>query len=714
MKPNIYIGKEFMAAKNRLPLEIKRKVEAFFPKFQENSKSKAIDFEKIKTFKDKSFRTVRIDDNYRAIVSFPNKGNYFFMLWVDKHDEAHAWAENKYFEWNDNVHSWQLYKKEETLVPEVAFEKKIKKDFPHPYGINREDLIQLGVPDSELDSILEIVSLDKLEARKEYLPESAYEKIYSILNGIDKRELLAQVIEGKSASEIPEEQMKSANNLQHFILLTDDEDLQKFLKGELDKWQFFLHPEQTKLVETEFKGPVKVTGGAGTGKTVAALHRFRNLVKNGLRDGHRLLFCTYTNALAKNIKALVGELNLSYKGCYDIMTIHAIAHKLASDIPHISKLTEKNYLSEDIQINANQIKSRNLKIWEAILNNTMITPEFAEEEYQKVILFQQIESRDVYLNTNREGRVTKISQETKNLFWEKHLIYREEKKKQYKLESDELFYELNKHFRSNNPKPYAHLILDELQDLSNIELRFLRYIVKPGINDMFMVGDPLQKVYDRHINFSSLKISTVGRSKRLLRNYRTTEEIRRDAVKIIRSEQFSDFGDSSEKIAGYFSIGKGPEPTYIHFKTKEEELKYIEIKLKELLESDMYNEEDICISAQKKDTLQEIHTYFLKKGYKIKMIEKNNEINVPEYLNTSTFHSLKGLEFKVIFLVGLNTQSFLRPKKYNSELERKEAEKRDKALLYVAMTRAKMLLYISGNGNQSPLLNHLYLNNQKA
>lgn len=87
---------------------------------------------------------------------------------------------------------------------------------------------------------------------------------------------------------------------------------------------------------------------------------------------------------------------------------------------------------------------------------------------------------------------------------------------------------------------------------------------------------------------------------------------------------------------------------------------------------------------------------------------------MPEYLNTSTFHSLKGLEFKVIFLVGLNTQSFLRPKKYNSELERKEAEKRDKALLYVAMTRAKMLLYISGNGNQSPLLNHLYLNNQKA
>lgn len=708
MKPFIYVGKEFIVAKNKLPVEIKRKVDAFFPKFQDNSRSDAIDFEKIKTFKDKSFRTVRIDDNYRAIVSYPNIGNNFFMLWVDKHDEAHSWAKNKYFEWNQNVHSWQLYEKEEILIPEEEIEIKVKKDFPHPYGIIREDLIQLGVPYSELDSVLEIVSIDKLEARKEYLPESAYEKIFSILNGVDKRELLAQVKEGKSASELPEEQMRSANNLQHFILLTDDEDLQKFLRGELDNWQFFLHPEQTKLVETKFKGPVKITGGAGTGKTVAALHRFRNLIKNGLPEGHRLLFCTYTNALAKNIKALVGELNLSYKGCYDIMTIHAIAHKLASEIPNISKLIEKNYLSDDVQFTANQLKSRNLKIWEAILDNTLITPEFAEEEYRKVILFQQIESKEVYLNTNREGRETKISLATKSLFWEKHFLYLAEKKKRCKLESDELFYELIKYFRLLDTKPYAHIILDELQDLSNIELRFLRYIVKPGINDMFMVGDPLQKVYDRHINFSSLKISTVGRSKRLLRNYRTTEEIRRDAVKIIQHEEFSDFGDSNEKIAGYFSIGKGPEPTYIHFKTKEEEIQYVEIKLKELIESGLYNAEDICIAAQKKDTIQEFHTHFHKQGYKIKMIEKNHEISVKEYLNTSTFHSLKGLEFKVIFLVGLNASSFLKPMKYNAEIERKEAEKRDKALLYVAMTRAKMLLYISGNGTKSAILQKIY------
>ena len=130
--------------------------------------------------------------------------------------------------------------------------------------------------------------------------------------------------------------------------------------------------------------------------------------------------------------------------------------------------------------------------------------------------------------------------------------------------------------------------------------------------------------------------------------------------------------------------------------------------IKELMQNGQYNYRDICIAAQKKDTIQAFHSYFHTHGYKIRMIEKNNEVSINNYLNTSTFHSLKGLEFKVIFLVGLNAQSFLRPPKYNNEIERKEAEKREKALLYVAMTRAKMLLYLSGNGQKSTLLNALY------
>ena len=139
-----------------------------------------------------------------------------------------------------------------------------------------------------------------------------------------------------------------------------------------------------------------------------------------------------------------------------------------------------------------------------------------------------------------------------------------------------------------------------------------------------------------------------------------------------------------------------------------DEIQFVENKIKELLDDGLYLPEDICIAAKKNDDIQKFHGHFHTAGYKIRKIEKNNELSLPEHLSTSTFHSLKGLEFKVIFLVGLNANTFLKPRTYTSDEEKKETEKRDKALLYVAMTRAKMLLYISGNGSKSSILLKTY------
>jgi superfamily I DNA/RNA helicase len=707
MNPIIYVGRDFHRATEKLPIDIRKKVTAFFPKFKENPKSHAIDFEKINTFKDKNLRTVRIDDNYRAIVGFPPTGNNYFMLWVDKHDDAHAWAKNKKLIWNAFIHSMQLYEPIEMNEPTTEPSTYKIIPFHHPYNLTIDDLLNLGVPESEVEKVISIISLDKLLEVKNNLPDEAYEKISLIFNGSDKRELLEQVKEGKSISEDTEIQLQSPNNKQNFIQNTEDPLLIQFLLGE-NNWQFFLHPEQTKLVEANFNGPVKITGGAGTGKTVAALHRFSYLIKNGLPEGKRLLFCTYTNALASNLSAQVNQLNFSNKGIYDIMTIHFVAHHLASKINHLKNQIEEGFKKEDETSSTNK-KLRQLKIWEKILKGTQITPEFAEDEYQKVILFHQIESLDDYLVVQRTGRETRISKEMKELFWHKHLEYRKEKKKAFKLEGDELFYELITHYKDKSTKPYAHIILDELQDLSNIEVRFLRSIVKPGINDLFMVGDPLQKVYDRNINFLALKIETRGKkSRRLLRNYRTTEEIRKDAVKALGEETYSDFSNSIEKIQGYTSLSYGPEPSYIHFNTLIDEIQFVENKIKELIDTGLYLPEDICIAAKRNDDIQKFHSHFHNGDYKIRKIEKNNELSLPEHLSTSTFHSLKGLEFKVIFLVGLNANTFLKPRTYVSDEEKKEAEKRDKALLYVAMTRAKMLLYISGNGSKSSILQKTY------
>jgi hypothetical protein len=157
MNPIIFVGKNFMFAKSKLPIEIKNKVDAFFPKFLTNPRSSAINYEKIKTFKDKSFKSVRIDKNYRAIISYPDKGNNFYMLWVDKHDDAYAWAENKYFEWNPNIHSMQLYEPIEMNEPTAEPYTSKSIPFHHPYNLTIDDLLNLGVPESEVEKVISII-----------------------------------------------------------------------------------------------------------------------------------------------------------------------------------------------------------------------------------------------------------------------------------------------------------------------------------------------------------------------------------------------------------------------------------------------------------------------------------------------------------------------------------------------------------------------------
>jgi hypothetical protein len=113
------------------------------------------------------------------------------------------------------------------------------------------------------------------------------------------------------------------------------------------------------------------------------------------------------------------------------MTIHSVAYHLAKKINHLKNQIEEGFKKEEENNYANK-KTRQLKIWEKILKNTQIQPEFAEDEYQKVILFHQIESLDDYLVIPRIGRETRISKEMKELFWQKHLEYKEEKKKTFK------------------------------------------------------------------------------------------------------------------------------------------------------------------------------------------------------------------------------------------------------------------------------------------
>lgn len=253
---------------------------------------------------------------------------------------------------------------------------------------------------------------------------------------------------------------------------------------------------------------------------------------------------------------------------------------------------------------------------------------------------------------------------------------------------------------------FSHVIVDELQDFSNVELNFIRSLTLEGENDLFLVGDPLQNIYDRKINFSKAGINIRGkRSKRLRINYRTTEEIKNLAMSVILDEKYDNFDGEEESKAGYLSLFHGPKPVYKLFSSKEEELTAVKEELVSLLEDGVhYNE--IVIAARTRDSVNDFRNYLHQNG--IPYVDKHLLNSTNEGIRIATFHGLKGLEFKHVFLVDVNDRTFPRlPFDYASlsEIEKSQIFKTEKSLFYVAASRAIQQLSISGVGIKSGILN---------
>jgi hypothetical protein len=678
-----------------LPKATSKKVLEFQKKFRENSRSEAIHLEPIKTFKDQSLRTARIDQKYRAIIRVPETGDNYHMLWVDNHDEAMDWARNKIFEWNEITQTAQIFTTPETSE---LYENHSKSSAGIFSKYSNDELMKIGVPESLLELVRKISSLNELEANEQYLPQDAFENLFYLSEGLSIHSLILEVESGKVNAVGLDEQQGSFNNKRSFIEM-DDDLMEEIINGDLSKWQIFLHPSQRKLAEGDFKGSVKVTGGAGTGKTVVALHRLKYLSqKTNLLSDNKIVFTTYTNALTLNLNQLVKKLHID-SNSFKIVNIDTLLRDLALT----NNLIDSNTRFLDMFNSKNSSE-----VWEVILENNLSEFEvgFLTSEHQNVILYYNVNSLNSYLETSRIGRGKPITRKQKMEVWS--LI---EKYNQYKIINNlvdraELFNKVSNFFREQEIKPFSHLIADEVQDLSNVELRFLRSIVEEKENDLFLVGDPYQRIYAKRLNFSSAGISVRGnRSKQLRINYRTSEEIKRLAISTIKGLKYDDFDGEAESLNGYLSLFHGQKPSYEIFKTKTEETQYIIESIKEL-KSEGINYSEIAIGFRTKEALKEVKTAL----HKLKLPYNDNTTNTVNDsggIVLSTFHGLKGLEFKVVFLADVNNRTC--PLLYSgyNELDedgKLQYENSEKSLVYVAITRAISKLYITGIGVKSEIV----------
>jgi superfamily I DNA/RNA helicase len=702
----LFLSDSFFDKFTELPRNIQQGVKEFQKKFRENSTSGSIHLESITQFRDSSLRSARVTGEYRAILGSLGQDNYM-LLYVDKHDQAYRWAQNKRFAWNEHTQSCQIIPvsiepTEET--PTASYTEDTQTDSEKLKGIlsevEMEKLLKIGVPEELIPFVKTIKDLDDLDRAESKLPQDAYENLFSIFDGDDIDDIIVEMEAGKAKE--GEDSLLSNNNKRRFIELTDDECLAQIMEEGMEKWQLFLHPSQSKLVNSDYKGTTKVSGSAGTGKTIAALHRLKHLCEQ--QDAH-VLFTTYTTALMNNISQLVDKMRIPSQR-YELTNIDKVLRQVA----------EENHVLPngfDILDYGSDSDEKAKALWQEVLDTEIseFNENFLHSEYIDVIVYNNNKDLKSYLVQARTGRTKALSRKQRVEIWKLKEKYESLKIQRRKVDRMELFNTTANYLIENDIHPYTHIIADEFQDFSNPELRFLRALVKEGRNDLFLTGDPYQRIYSgRKINFSAAGINVRGkRSQKLKVNYRTTEEIKRMAVSVVKDQKYDDLDGGEENNKGYISLVHGERPSYKIFQSGIDEVKQV-LHYLDICETEGIHAKDICIASKTRAMYKDVQDELHRKGVKYCEVKNGDRKGDKDGLSFSTFHSLKGLEFRVVILIGVTERSM--PSVVSSNypfMEMDAAEQKEylaniRSLLYVAITRARQIVFITGYGEKTRLL----------
>lgn len=699
---------QFIAQSYRMPKQVQRGLEKFYREFPKDTKAETWHVEPISTFRDPNLRTARINLQYRAILRVPfPEDNTWYLIWIDNHDEAMAWAENRQVDWNRLVQAVQVYDVAEAEAKLETTEKEaaLEGEAAHPLAaISDADLTKIGLPEILLPSVRKIKDFDDVDGIRDYIPDAVYENLLHLFAGDEIENLIRDVEDGLVADTDFQAQKQSANNRRGILELSGDDALDEALLGDFKAWRVFLHPTQRRLAEGHFNGPAKVTGGAGTGKTVAALHRVRYLSEQG--EG-LILFTTFTKSLTEALEKDLRSLGTNMDQVR-IDNLDALANKLSRSLKLVEgrlglvEFTQKQDLALGILEN---------KIYEADLSESF-SPAVLMQEYLDVILAHDCLTESDYRQVARSGRGFRLGKAQRSQVWSILQAYEAELHGLGYKHLGRLYNDLARHLDGHTAdKPFRHIVADEIQDLGLVKLRLLRALAPSAPNDLFLAGDPLQKIYAGQTIFNKARIEVRGkRSRKLKINYRTTEQIRRYALRPVLPLDFEDFDGEQARKDGYISLRSGTEPDYRLFDSTEAEQAWLVEKVQAHISPtavDPVLPSEIAIACPKSKHLSGLVAAFHKAKipyYKFSGKKSSGDSNG---VLLSTMHGLKGHEYKIVFLTGLSQNTY--PGRPSGAFDWTEAEladydKQQAALLYVACSRAVWGLYLSGVGGECGLV----------
>jgi superfamily I DNA/RNA helicase/mRNA-degrading endonuclease RelE of RelBE toxin-antitoxin system len=683
------IADTFTDSLTRLTADEQKAVKTTAFDLQTNPAHPSLKFHRLDRAKDRSFWSVRAGSDIRLIV---HKTDATIVLcYADHHDKAYSWAERRRLTTHPTTGAAQLVEVRETVeeirVP-VYVEEPVSapaRELPPVFAhLPDDELLRYGVPDDWLDDIRQ-ANDEQLLALVDHLPAEAGEALLELATGGTP---VLRVEAAVGAFEHPDAQRR-------FRIVTDVEELERALDFPWEQWIVFLHPAQREIVQRDYGGPARVSGSAGTGKTIVALHRAVFLARSD--PDARVLLTTYSDMLASalhgRLELLVGnEPRLGER--IEVQSVNEVGLRLYRAHAGNPRLASAEQIDRFLREESDAVRQQRFR------------QQFLVTEWEQVVDAWQLRSWDDYKDVRRLGRKTRLPEEQRAILWEVFERVFDRLAREDLLTEYGMFTRLADLLQSRR-MPYDHVVVDEAQDMGVAHLRLFGTLAEDRPNALFFAGDLGQRIFQQPFSWRALGVDIRGRSRNLYVNYRTSHQIRQAADRLLDPEQ-TDADGVVESRAGTVSVFNGPVPAVQLFGDEDAEIaavtEWLEARIGDGLVAD---ELGVFVRS---DAELERATRAVEAARLRHAVLDANLRPTRGAVSVSTMHLAKGLEFRGVAVMACDDEVLPSQERIESmadEADLEDVYRTERHLLYVACTRARDHLLVTGVEPASEFLSDL-------
>ena len=646
---------------------------------QLNPANPGMSLHKLDKAKDKRFRSARVNADIRIIVHRSEAS--FLLCYVAHHDDAYEWAARRKLETHPTTGAAQLVEIRETVkeivVPvyvegarPTAEKRAIFADTPV------EKLLGYGVPAEWIDDVKRATE-DSLLQLADHLPAEAAEALLELATGGKPR--------GPTPTPIPANPFEHPDAQRRFRLMSNMEELERALDYPWEKWTVFLHPDQRQMVERDYAGAVRVSGSAGTGKTIVALHRAAFLAR--VNPDARVLLTTFSDTLADALQTklrrlLAGEPRLAER--IDVHSLNAIGQRLYKAHVGPAKVAGSDVVRDLVKEASAHVGGHKFSL------------HFLMTEWAQVVDAWQLADWASYRDVARLGRKTRIPEPQRKVLWSILDRVRDGLKARKMITEAQLFTSLATALGKGKKPVFDFAVVDEAQDITVAHVRFFAALGGGRRNSLFFAGDLGQRIFQQPFSWKAVGVDIRGRSRTLRVNYRTSHQIRTQADRLLAST-VTDVDGNSEDRSETVSVFNGPPPLVRSLKSEGEETAFVGDWVKERAKTGVAPHE-VGVFVRSAAQFDRARAAVKAAGLAFKVLDEHVE-TASGFVSISTMHLAKGLEFRAVVAMACDDEIIPlqeRIETVGDDADLHEVYDTERHLLYVACTRARDHLLVSG------------------